>query len=517
MLKFAQAIMDETKSEFANEVFDDESGKLLKYRKLITHPKYREVWMHSSANEFGRLAQGVGSRIQGTDTIYFVRKDQVPNDRWKDVTYAKFVCELKPNKAEIHRTRLTVGGDKVHYPGDVGTPTADLTLVKLHINSVISTRGARYMTLDVKNFYLNTPMERYEYVRIKIDDIPQEIIDEYNLTSKLASDGHVYVEIRKGMYGLPQAGILAQQLLEKRLNAHGYSQSKAVPGLWTHKTRPISFTLVVDDFGVKYVGKENAMHLINILKEHYEISEDWSGEKYIGITFDWDYRNRKVHLTMPGYIRKALQRFGHERPRRQQNSPHPHVAPIFGAKAQYVEVETPSTPLDKEGQKYVQAVTGTLLYYSRAVDSTMLVALNAIATQQASPTFTTKERVKQLLDYCASQEEAVLTYHASDMILAIHSDAGYLNESKARSRAGGHFFLSNDVQNPPNNGAVLTIAQIIDAVMSSAAEAEMGALFINAKEAVHIQRILHEMGHPQPRTPIQTDNSMAEGVINSRV
>ena len=168
---------------------------------------------------------------------------------------------------------------------------------------------------------------------------------------------------------------------------------------------------------------------------------------------------------MPGYIAKALQRFGHEHPRRLQNSPHPHVAPTYGAKAQYVEVETPSVLLDKVGQKYVQAVTGTLLYYARAVDSTMLVALNAIATQQASPTQKTMERVKQLLDYCASQEEAVLTYHASDMVLAIHSDAGYLNESKARSRGGGHFFLSSDVQNPPNNGAVLNISQIIEAVM----------------------------------------------------
>ncbi len=90
------------------------------------------------------------------------------------------------------------------------------------------------------------------------------------------------------MCGLPQAGILAQQILEQRLNAHGYSQSKAVPGLWTHKTRPISFTLVVDDFGVKYVGKEHAMHLINILSQNYKISEDWTALKYIGIMFDWD-------------------------------------------------------------------------------------------------------------------------------------------------------------------------------------------------------------------------------------
>ena len=258
-------------------------------------------------------------------------------------------------------------------------------------------------------------------------------------------------------------------------------------------------------------------HLISILKQHYEISEDWTGSKYVGITFDWDYCKQRVHLSMPGYIAKALQHFGHERPCRPQNSPHPHVAPIYGAKAQYVEMDIPSAPLDKEGQKFIQAVTGTLLYYSRAVDPTMLIALNAIATQQASPMQKTMDRIKQLLDYCSSQEEAIITYHSSNMVLAIHSDAGYLNESKARSRVGGHFFLSSNTQYPPNNGAILDIAQIIDAVMSSAAEAEMGALFINAKEAVHLQCILHKMGHPKPHTPIQTDNLTAEGVINSQI
>ena len=127
------------------------------------------------------------------------------------------------------------------------------------------------------------------------------------------------------------------------------------------------------------------------------------------------------------------------------------------------------------------------------------------------------EWAKQLLDFCASQEEAVLTYNASNMVLAVHSDAGYLNEKQARSRAGGHFFMSTNVPIPPNNGAILTIAQIIKAVMASAAEAELGALFISAKEAVYIRKILEEMGHPQPPTPIQTDNSTAEGVLNNKV
>ena len=106
-----------------------------------------------------------------------------------------------------------------------------------------------------------------------------ETFFQYKLHEKIDIDGYVHVEIWKGMYGLPQAGILAQQLLEQHLNMHGYSQSKAVPGLWTHTTRPISFTLVVDDFGVKYVGREHVIHLIDILKQNYEISEDWSGTK----------------------------------------------------------------------------------------------------------------------------------------------------------------------------------------------------------------------------------------------
>ena len=126
-------------------------------------------------------------------------------------------------------------------------------------------------------------------------------------------------------------------------------------------------------------------------------------------------------------------------------------------------------------------------------------------------------RTKQLLDYVATQEESVLTYNASAMKLAVHSDASYLSEPKARSRAGGHFFLSNEAAIPPNNGAVLNIAHIIKHVMSSATEAELAGLYIMAREAVFIRIILEEMGHPQPATPIQTDNAMADKIVNGKI
>ncbi len=105
--------------------------------------------------------------------------------------------------------------------------------------------------LDIKNFCSNMPMKHFKYIQRKITDIPDEIIKEYNLQELATPDGYVYWEIRKGMYGLPQVGIIAQELLAERLTKHGYHQSKNIPGLWTHETQTTTFTLVVDDFEIK--------------------------------------------------------------------------------------------------------------------------------------------------------------------------------------------------------------------------------------------------------------------------
>ena len=173
--------------------------------------------------------------------------------------------------------------------------------------------------------------------------------------------------------------------------------------------------------------------------------------------------------------------------------------------------------LDKDDKQIVQQVTGIFLYYSRAVDSTILVALSALASEQASPTRKTMEKVKTFLDYAASQEEAVITYHAIENVLACHSDASYLSEPGARIRAGGHFFLSSNVAIPSNNGAVLNITQIIKAVMTSTAEAEIGAIYINARKSVPQRIMLSEMGHLQPRTPMQTNDSAAHAFVTKNV
>jgi hypothetical protein len=111
------------------------------------------------------------------------------------------------------------------------------------------------------------------------------------------------------MYGLLQAGILAKELLTKQLLKAGYIQNAVTPGFWEHKRQPIGFTLVVDNFGVKYINKTDAGHLLALLMQDYKCDTDWEGTHYIGLTIDWDYKNRKVYLSMQGYIDKALIRF----------------------------------------------------------------------------------------------------------------------------------------------------------------------------------------------------------------
>ena len=121
--------------------------------------------------------------------------------------------------------------------------------------------------------------------------------------------------------------------------------------------------------------------------------------------------------------------------------------------------------------------------------------MSTIASTQSLSTEDIINRTKHILDYIATKEDAVPIYHTSGMLLAIHSDAGYNIMSNARCRAGGYVFMPNNEDIPPPNGSILNIAQVIKAIMSYAVEAESGALFINAKEAVHIRNILEEMGH----------------------
>jgi hypothetical protein len=291
------------------------------------------------------------------------------------------------------------------------------------------------MMMDIKNYYLGTPLPRFEYMKMLLSRFPEETIQNYNLNA-LAVDGWVYIEIRKGMYGLKQAGLLANQLLQTRLAPFGYYPARHTPGLWLHKTQPISFTLVVDDFAVKHVGKQHAEHLRNALLQTYEQTTDRTATVYSSMTLKWDYKHRTCDISMPGYVSNVLSKFKHDAPQHPQHTPSRYVTPVYGAKTQYAtKDETP--PLTAQQCLTIQKVTGYVLYYARAVAPTVLMQLNDIATEQTKATEKTQAATNQMLDYLATHPDATIRYHASDMIFHIHSDASYLSVSNARSRLGG--------------------------------------------------------------------------------
>ena len=118
----------------------------------MKNPKYCQLYATSYSKELGSLAQGMPGKAEGTNTIYFIDKADIPAERWKDVTYGRVVVAYLPEKSDSYQTRITVGGNLIAYPGDCGTPTVDLLTVKLLINSIISTQGAKFMTIEIKDF-----------------------------------------------------------------------------------------------------------------------------------------------------------------------------------------------------------------------------------------------------------------------------------------------------------------------------------------------------------------------------
>jgi hypothetical protein len=158
-------------------------------------PHLRPLWTRGFGNECGRLFQGI-RYIPGTDTCFFINLKKIPTDR--KITYGKIVSDYKSHKKEKERVRLTVGGDKLDYSGDVATSTEDITTFKILINSALSTKDAAMMMMDIKNYYLGSPLSRFEYMKMLLSRFPEEIIQKYNLNA-LAVDGWIYIEIRKGI------------------------------------------------------------------------------------------------------------------------------------------------------------------------------------------------------------------------------------------------------------------------------------------------------------------------------
>jgi hypothetical protein len=202
--------------KWAKAINHPDTGASMEYQHLIESPKYKKAWTKSFSSELGRLAQGIADREKGTNRTFFIPYNKVPLDQRKDVTYGHICVDYRSQKREPNWTRLTVGGLSSRCEYFHSRHNHGQTRNQQH---QIHTTGEVHVWRH-KKFYLGTPMARYEYMRLPIKLILDEIIEAYNLRSMIHKD-HIYMEISRGMYGLPQAGILANQLLTTRLEPHG--------------------------------------------------------------------------------------------------------------------------------------------------------------------------------------------------------------------------------------------------------------------------------------------------------
>ena len=277
-----------------------------------------------------------------------------------------------------------VGGDKLVYDSDAGSPATDMLETKLLFNSTISNakHGARFMSLDLKDMFLQSKMEKFEYMWIPYKYFPKDIINRYNLSKKVTSNGKVYVKINCGMYGLKQAAILAYETVTKLLTDAGYILIPGSIGLWKHSTHKLMFALCVDDFGVQYYNKADVYHLITTLSKIYKVTEDWTGQNFLGLELDWNYDQGYLNISMPSYIKNTLSKLQHVSTISPQYSPH-HYQPIaYGRKGipQYATTPSPSPELNTKETRRIQSAICSLLYYARALDCTMLSTLNQLGS-----------------------------------------------------------------------------------------------------------------------------------------
>jgi hypothetical protein len=169
-----------------------------------------------------------------------------------------------------------------------------------------------------------------------------------------------------------------------------------------------------------------------VLLRSYELTSDWQGKLYSDMTLQWDYKNRTCDISIPGYVANVLSKFQHDKAKHPQHTPSRYIMPVYGAKTQYAtHDETP--PLTARQCINIRKGTGSILYYTRALDPTVLMLHNDIATEKTKATEKTQAATNQLLDYLATHPDATIIYHAADMILHVHSDA-------SPSRLGGLSF-----------------------------------------------------------------------------
>ena len=317
------------------------------------------------------------------------------------------------------------------------------------------------------------------------------------------------------MYGLKEAGLIAQKELLNVLSRNGYSEPDNMMIIRANDPKDKTAAVVnVDDFGIKYTDKADAEKLLQIIRDAgYILKVDWEGKKYCGLNINHDIIGRTLTIDVGDMVFDMLERFGMT-DCKGADSPIKYIAPIYGQAKQYSEIDE-STPLNKEEIKRLQQIIGCLLFLAYAVRYDIVTAVSIVSAMQGKPTKIVLEAAHHILRYLKKHPKRGVRFYPTNYKFIVYSDASQGADSKARGRTGGiGYFERADNKDLPN-GLIFVKSNIQDVVPDSIAEAEIIAVHDNAKAAIPVLQIAKVLGKPQVKTPIWSDNECAVRLANT--
>lgn len=425
--------------------------------------------------------------------------------------------KLDPNGIEElqQRVRGTNDNRRTPSPYPVSHHPANLTQTKIWYNKVASETSRLNFTADLKDMYIkaDNPHRTFLWMNVKYLDAPT--IAKYQL-APFIHDDRVLLRLKKCLFGMPDAGALAKQFLDRTcLNPNGYWEDPLINGVYRHRTNGTEFLLVTDDFNVLCNDTATKNHLLAALGTKFEVTLDHKGTKWLGM--EVTRSPTSIIITIPGAAKKITDRFAH-RHLVPCDSPMIYTPPDYKASNSQQVQSDPSPALSDDDYKEAQQIIGACGAYAQMMDSTIITAVNALQTELPDRKASLNPKLNRLLGYLLKHPNNALVYKASGMVYHCASDVSYLSVTRARSRAGGHGFFG--YANAPTflNGPVCTMSKVLDVVVSSAAEGEYGAAYLIAREAVYIRACAAAMGYPQHNaTILLCDNSTAVGLANDTV
>ena len=483
-------------------------GQPLNFKKAMALDP--DLWFKCDVEEWDRLMD---------KTLLPIQLQCVP--RGETISY--YNKQIKEKEVFVNdipyisaRVRGTYGGNICNYEGATSSNTAEYPLIKTLFSAVLHdvkhvNPNTKFINLDMVDFYIFSPMVHPAYMCVPLKDIPDIIINKYNLRTN-AHNGKAYFKVLMSMYGHPVAGRLANQLLWKTIATDGYYEDPLVPCLLRHKTRPVIGTVVVDDVGLKISSEDDLMHLVHSIEKVWPVKIMRNGNKFVGMDLKWNYdpTNPTLEITSNTVIPDLLKRFYPNKTLKGADTPgippsHWSISP------------DESEPLPcPEKTKFVQQFAGTVSHLARTVRHDLIPAVNEIAESQAAPTTKTMLLIDQLANYMARFPEGKVIFNATDMVLRCHYDSSL--RPHGRHKAGGVIYHANSSDPPESIGNITeVICKLPTNCVASIAEGEYCAQFINGQAAYWHRVINEQMGYPQPTTKFYGDNTTAIGIANDDI